>query len=88
MQAPVFAALYPFSAPPRMASKCGCEECGCQSETRTPAETVADPVPDIDTEMKKRRELNAMREQMRIAAENDDFEKAVELRDRLKELES
>ena len=37
--------------------------------------------------MLKRRELNAMRELMRVAADNDDFERAMELRDRIKEIE-
>ncbi len=44
--------------------------------------------PAIDEEMKKRREINVMREQMRQAAEAEDFEKAAELRDAIKKLEN
>jgi len=56
--------------------------CGCG--------TAAPDTPDakVDDEMRKRRELNALREKMRLAAEKDDFEKAIELRDKLKEMES
>ena len=42
----------------------------------------------VDAEMLKRRELNIMREQMRLAAEKDDFEKAAELRDQIREMEA
>jgi len=56
--------------------------CGC--------DTCAPDTPDakVDDEMRKRREVNALREKMRLAAEKDDFEKAIELRDKLKEMES
>ena len=40
---------------------------------------------EVDEEMSKRRELNM---QMRAAVEKEDFEKAAELRDKIKELES
>jgi len=43
------------------------------------------PNVEVDEEMKKRRELNA---QMRIAVENEEFEKAAVLRDKIKELEA
>ena len=43
--------------------------------------------PDIDDDMKARRELNMLREQMQAAAEAEDFEKAVELRDKIKQIE-
>ena len=52
----------------------------------TPVVTVQEP--DIDNDMKARRELNALREQMRAAAEAEDFEKAAELRDKIKQMES
>lgn len=42
----------------------------------------------IDPEMAKRRELNALREQMNIAVQNEEFEKAAELRDKIKELDN
>ena len=45
------------------------------------------PGAKVDEEMKKRREINMLREQMRIAAENDDYEKAIELREKIKEME-
>lgn len=40
----------------------------------------------VDPEMSKRRELNMLREQMNMAVRNEEFEKAAELRDRIKEL--
>ena len=57
--------------------------CRCGCETRAPdvSETV------VDDEMSKRREVNMLREQMRQAAESDDFEKAIELREKIKEFE-
>ena len=51
----------------------------------TPVVTVQEP--DIDNDMKARRELNVLREQMRAAADADDFEKAAELRDQIKQIE-
>ena len=52
-------------------------------------ETVnAAPTAEVDGDMQKRREINIMREQMRIAADNDDFEKAALLRDQLKSMEN
>jgi len=52
--------------------------CGC-GQNRTKEEDV-----EVDKEMSMRRELN---KQMRIAVENEEFEKAAELRDKIKELE-
>ena len=54
-------------------------QCGCGNKA-TKVSTV-----DVDEEMSKRRELNAM---MRAAVEKEDFEKAAELRDQIKELEA
>ncbi len=42
----------------------------------------------IDPEMSKRRELNALREQMTLAVQNEEFEKAAELRDKIRELDN
>jgi protein arginine kinase activator len=42
---------------------------------------------EIDDEMRKRREINILREQMRQAAEAEDFEKAAALRDTVRKLE-
>ena len=41
----------------------------------------------VDIEMVKRREINMLREQMQDAAMNDDFEKAIELREMIKRME-
>ena len=41
----------------------------------------------VDDEMKRRREINVLKEQMRCAAEKDDFEKAIELREKINEME-
>ena len=56
--------------------------CGCG------AGVPPSPEAKVDAVMRKRREVNALREKMRLAAENDDFEKAIELREKLKEMES
>ena len=42
----------------------------------------------VDEAMKKRRELNVLREKMRQAVESEDFEQAAELRDAVKALEN
>ena len=43
--------------------------------------------PVIDVEMQKRREVNILRDQMKKAAESEEFEKAAALRDSIKMLE-
>jgi protein arginine kinase activator len=43
--------------------------------------------PAVDKEMKRRREINILRERMRVAAEAEEYEKAAELRDAIKKLE-
>ena len=48
----------------------------------------ADVKVEVDEEMKKRREINVLREQMRQAVETEAFEKAAELRDTIKKLEN
>ncbi len=50
-------------------------------------ETHYDISTEIDGDMKKRRELNVLREQMRKAAEAEDFEKAAALRDSIRNFE-
>ena len=73
------------------AGECSCGG-ACESQSTehvcTPAENEGKTArgAHIDEEMQKRREMNALREQMRIAAQNEDFEKAAELRDKLKEM--
>ena len=53
-------------------------------ETAAPEKTEQEKV---DPEMQRKRELNMLREQMRAAAEKEDFEKAAEIRDKIKKLE-
>ena len=65
----------PEMCAPQKNASCGCGECG--------SPTVGSPDAKVDDTMAKRRELNM---QMRKAAENEDFEKAAELRDQIKEL--
>lgn len=52
------------------------------------AEKPAEISVEVDVEMKKRREINIMREQMHKAAEEENFEKAAALRDSIIKLES
>ena len=76
--APLFAPMLQTGLQP---SEC---ECGGACEAPVP-ET---PQVDVDAEMLKRREINILREQMRLAADKDDFEKAAELRDEIKRMEA
>ncbi|MBQ9857657.1 MAG: UvrB/UvrC motif-containing protein [Oscillospiraceae bacterium] len=52
---------------------CGCSKCEEKAE--------------VDPEIAKRREINALRHQMKMAARAEDFEKAAELRDKIRSLE-
>ena len=70
---PVMFAPAQIEAAPNAHYRCNCTECA--SEGR---ET------EVDDEMKAKREMIM---QMREAAENEDFEKAAELRDKLKEMD-
>ena len=54
--------------------ECSCKS--CDTEKR-----------DADPELNRRREINALRNQMKIAADAEDFEKAAEIRDRIRSLE-
>jgi protein arginine kinase activator len=72
---PTFAV--PTMVLPRIEIKYG-DGSGAQEQK---AETQADP------EMKKRRELNMLKEQMKAAADAEDFEKAAQIRDSIKKLE-
>ena len=60
------------------------DECGCGCETKEKEATEG----HVDEDMQKRREINAIREQMRLAAESEDYEKAAELRDRARQMEA
>jgi len=83
---PLFGTLTPFplaltgvpSAQPQTET-CDCCTAQCAPETSDAK---------VDTEMAKRREINVLQEQMRIAASKDDFEKAIELREKIKEIEA
>lgn len=53
------------------------------AETAEPAEKPA----EADSKLSRRREMNALREQMKAAVKAEEFEKAAELRDKLREME-
>ena len=61
------------------------KECACGGACDAPVRE--NPTTEVDNEMQKRREINMLKEQMRLAAEREDFEKAAELRDRIKTME-
>jgi len=78
--------LYPFTFKRRPGINANAlreqsDSCICGCGQKITKENVA----DVDKEMNERRELNM---QMRIAVENEEFEKAAELRDKIKSLES
>lgn len=52
-----------------------------QAEPAAPAHAQTDP------ELSRRREINALREQMLAAAEAEDYERAAELRDKIRDME-
>jgi len=85
--------MSPFAVRPQMGiltQGCSCGQscsCGENCSCDVSAPDVQEKRQGVDGEMQKRRELNAVREQMRIAAENEDFEKAAELRDQIKQIE-
>ena len=85
MPAPMmgFHAVIPFSGQQSI----GGESSGCSCGGTCGSDRQETKAAEVDDEMQKRRELNTIREQMRLAAENEDFEKAAQLRDKLKELE-
>ena len=62
------------------------EECSCEGSCEAPVQK--NPEAEVDGDMQKRREINIIREQMRLAAEKEDFEKAAELRDQIRKLEA
>lgn len=53
-----------------------------------PAGTETAQKAGVDPDLARERERNALREQMKAAAEAEDYEKAAQLRDRLKELDN
>ena len=57
-----------------------------QAETRT--EEAATKIPtDAGEEVKAKRELNSLKHQLKAAVREENFERAIELRDKIKELE-
>lgn len=63
--------------------ECSCGGCHT-AEQATPAEQTS---PDADGEMNARRQINMLRAQMYEAVKAEEFEKAAELRDKIRELE-
>lgn len=69
--------------------KCANAEC-CAAASAPQTETAgpeAAPAPEADGEMNRRRQINLLRAQMYEAVHAEEFEKAAQLRDRLRELE-
>ena len=60
--------------------ECGCGACEA-SENHCDAK-------EVDESMNKRRELNIIKEQMRQAAEKENFEEAAKLRDQIRQMEA
>jgi protein arginine kinase activator len=58
------------------------------AQAASPSIVPPDFKPEVDETMKKRREINMLREQMKKAAEAEDFEKAAALRDSIRRLEN
>jgi len=83
---PIWRAVLPRYALPN-AGAAEATQSGCSRGNACAREGPEAITGEVDDEMKKRREVNALREQMRIAAGKDDFEKAIELRERIKEYE-
>ena len=78
-----FGAAFPVAVRPLIDTQTQHGDCNCGCERSAPDA----PTAEVDDEMRKRREVNVLREQMRLAAENDDFEKAIEIREKIKEME-
>ena len=81
---PIFGLPYPYGSLPGIESTQG--ECSCGEECDAPVQDKT--APEVDAEMQKRREINTIREQMRCAAEKEDYEKAAELRDQIRRMEA
>ena len=75
-----FGPAFPFLVQPGVGAQMVPDSYSCG---RASSETSAGAI-EVDEEMKKRRELYML---MRSAADNEDFEKAAEIRDQIKELE-
>ena len=77
-----FPAIIQTGESPVSQLRTGNNGCGCEKHAMDNSNV------EVDDEMQKRREINVIREQMRLAAQSDDFERAIELRERIKEMES
>lgn len=80
LEAPEFMRL-PWLEEPTSDRQCSCG-CDCTEHAKPAEKETVDPV------LNRRREINALRHQMKEAARTEDFEKAAQLRDRLHKLES
>lgn len=60
-----------------------------EPKAEAPAETKAEAPPETkaDPALERRREINALREQLNTAVKAEDYETAIRLRDKLRELE-
>ncbi len=69
---------------------CSCgddKSCSCGEATKTAGEK-ADNIPeDAGEDIRKKRELHALKHQLKAAIHMEEFEKAAELRDKIRELE-
>ena len=54
---------------------------------KAPAQPAVWPDAEVDEDMRKKREINVLREQMKDAAASEDFEKAMSLREEIRRLE-
>ena len=74
---------------PRVEIKLDDGSCGCggSCECEEHAEKKA-AQPGTDAEAVRRRELNALNEQMRRYAQDEEFEKAAEIRDRIRKMQA
>lgn len=57
-----------------------------KTENKTEAKTEEKPV-EVDPEISRKRELNALREQLKKAVGEENYEEAIVLRDKIRELE-
>ena len=79
--APIRSIMAPSMAIPAVNIICGesgCAQCG-EAETRIPA--------DAGQDIRRRRELEAIKQQLAAAVNTEDYEKAAELRDKLRTME-
>ena len=76
--------ISPFFMPPRIGIQPN--TCDCEGSCEVPVRE--NHAAEVDDDMQKQREINLIRNQMRLAAEKEDYEKAAELRDQIKQMEA